>query len=120
MKNRFLVFLCLFFAQNWIRPPSCDLQVKYRKDFEESKGRGLRFLIDTPEVQRLKKAQDQISNVRPEWYSSLTITQTFTGLTSLMKIRKRSQKINNLVCVPYTAFKGFIQTPIYTLFIPLG
>ncbi|XP_058228739.1 nebulette isoform X1 [Hemibagrus wyckioides] len=37
-------------------------QVKYRKDFEESKGRGLRFLVDTPEVQRLKKAQEQISN----------------------------------------------------------
>lgn len=51
--------------------------MKYRKDFEESKGRGLRFLVDTPEVQRLKKAQDQISNVRPEseiyTYSSLTI-----------------------------------------------
>uniref|UniRef100_A0A8B9J4U4 Nebulette n=1 Tax=Astyanax mexicanus TaxID=7994 RepID=A0A8B9J4U4_ASTMX len=39
-------------------------QVKYRKDFEESKGRGLRFLVDTPELQRLKKAQDQISNVK--------------------------------------------------------
>ncbi|XP_066512319.1 LIM zinc-binding domain-containing Nebulette-like [Hoplias malabaricus] len=39
-------------------------QVKYRKDFEDSKGRGLRFLVDTPEVQRLKKAQDQISNVK--------------------------------------------------------
>ncbi|XP_062843705.1 nebulette [Trichomycterus rosablanca] len=37
-------------------------QVKYRKDFEESKGRGLRFLIDTPEVQRLKRTQDHISN----------------------------------------------------------
>lgn len=45
---------------------SSDPQVKYRKDFEESKGRGLRFLVDTPEVQRLKKTQDQISNVRPE------------------------------------------------------
>uniref|UniRef100_A0A3B4E202 LIM zinc-binding domain-containing protein n=1 Tax=Pygocentrus nattereri TaxID=42514 RepID=A0A3B4E202_PYGNA len=39
-------------------------QVKYRKNFEESKGRGLRYLVDTPEVQRLKEAQDQISNVK--------------------------------------------------------
>lgn len=39
------------------------LQVKYRKDFEQSKGRGLKFVLDTPELQRLRKAQDQISNV---------------------------------------------------------
>ncbi|XP_043115564.1 nebulette isoform X2 [Puntigrus tetrazona] len=37
-------------------------QVKYRKDFEQSKGRGLKFVLDTPELQRLRKAQDQISN----------------------------------------------------------
>ncbi|XP_028834027.1 nebulette isoform X2 [Denticeps clupeoides] len=39
-------------------------QVRYRKDFEESKGRGFNFVMDTPELQRLKRTQDQISNVK--------------------------------------------------------
>ncbi|XP_033849162.2 LIM zinc-binding domain-containing Nebulette isoform X3 [Acipenser ruthenus] len=39
-------------------------QVKYKKDFEESKGRGFSIVTDTPELQRLRKTQEQISNVR--------------------------------------------------------
>jgi len=39
------------------------LQVKYKKDFEESKGRGFSIVSDTPEMQRLRKTQQQISNV---------------------------------------------------------
>ncbi|KAG5851074.1 hypothetical protein ANANG_G00089160 [Anguilla anguilla] len=38
-------------------------QVKYKKDFEESKGRGFSIVSDTPELQRLRKTQEQISNV---------------------------------------------------------
>uniref|UniRef100_A0A3P9KQL7 LIM and SH3 protein 1 n=1 Tax=Oryzias latipes TaxID=8090 RepID=A0A3P9KQL7_ORYLA len=38
-------------------------QVKYKKDFEESKGRGFSIVSDTPEMQRLRKTQEQISNV---------------------------------------------------------
>ncbi|XP_008296835.1 LIM zinc-binding domain-containing Nebulette-like [Stegastes partitus] len=39
-------------------------QVKYKKDFEESKGRGFSIVSDTPEMQRLRRTQEQISNVR--------------------------------------------------------
>lgn len=42
-------------------PLSC--QVKYKRDFEESKGRGFSIVTDTPELQRLKRTQEQISNV---------------------------------------------------------
>ncbi|XP_071184496.1 LIM zinc-binding domain-containing Nebulette-like isoform X2 [Salvelinus alpinus] len=38
-------------------------QVKYKKDFEDSKGRGFSIVSDTPEQQRLRKTQEQISNV---------------------------------------------------------
>ncbi|KAJ7322258.1 hypothetical protein JRQ81_018545, partial [Phrynocephalus forsythii] len=38
-------------------------QVKYKRDFEESKGRGFSIVTDTPELQRLKRTQEQISNV---------------------------------------------------------
>ncbi|XP_077010482.1 nebulette isoform X6 [Tamandua tetradactyla] len=39
-------------------------QVKYKRDFEESKGRGFSIVTDTPELQRLKRTQEQISNVK--------------------------------------------------------
>uniref|UniRef100_A0AAQ5ZBD5 LIM zinc-binding domain-containing protein n=1 Tax=Amphiprion ocellaris TaxID=80972 RepID=A0AAQ5ZBD5_AMPOC len=39
-------------------------QVKYKKDFEESKGRGFSIVSDTPEMQRLRKTQEQISNAK--------------------------------------------------------
>ncbi|ELW71433.1 LIM and SH3 domain protein 1 [Tupaia chinensis] len=38
-------------------------EVKYKRDFEESKGRGFSIVTDTPELQRLKRTQEQISNL---------------------------------------------------------
>ncbi|XP_064190113.1 LIM zinc-binding domain-containing Nebulette-like [Anguilla rostrata] len=46
-------------------------QVKYKKDFEESKGRGFSIVSDTPELQRLRKTQEQISNATEASSSSL-------------------------------------------------
>ncbi|XP_057182560.1 LIM zinc-binding domain-containing Nebulette-like isoform X1 [Triplophysa rosa] len=37
-------------------------QVRYKRDFEESKGRGFSIVTDTPELQRLKQTQEHISN----------------------------------------------------------
>ncbi|XP_061661238.1 LIM zinc-binding domain-containing Nebulette-like [Syngnathoides biaculeatus] len=39
-------------------------QVKYKKDFEESKGRGFSTVADTPEMRRLRRTQEHVSNVR--------------------------------------------------------
>ncbi|XP_046880332.1 LIM and SH3 domain protein 1-like isoform X1 [Hypomesus transpacificus] len=39
-------------------------QVKYKRDFEESKGRGFSIVSDTPELQRLRRTQEQISNAK--------------------------------------------------------
>uniref|UniRef100_A0A8C2EJQ1 LIM zinc-binding domain-containing protein n=1 Tax=Cyprinus carpio TaxID=7962 RepID=A0A8C2EJQ1_CYPCA len=39
-------------------------QVRYKRDFEESKGRGFSIVTDTPELQRLRRTQDHISNVK--------------------------------------------------------
>ncbi|XP_041423360.1 LIM zinc-binding domain-containing Nebulette isoform X3 [Xenopus laevis] len=39
-------------------------QVKYKKEFEENKGRGFSIVTDTLELQRLKKTQEQISNIK--------------------------------------------------------
>ncbi|XP_073657733.1 LIM zinc-binding domain-containing Nebulette-like isoform X1 [Tursiops truncatus] len=44
-------------------------QVKYKRDFEESKGRGFSIVTDTPELQRLKRTQEQISNQEYTFYS---------------------------------------------------
>lgn len=38
-------------------------QALYKEDFEKNKGKGFSVVVDTPEMQRLKKTQDQISNV---------------------------------------------------------
>ncbi|KAL4635384.1 LIM zinc-binding domain-containing Nebulette [Arapaima gigas] len=43
-------------------------QVKYKKDFEESKGRGFSIVSDTPELQRLRRTQEQISNCWQQRY----------------------------------------------------
>ena len=42
----------------------CEFQALYKEDFEKNKGKGFSVVTDTPEMQRLKKTQDQISNVR--------------------------------------------------------
>ncbi|XP_012995112.2 LIM zinc-binding domain-containing Nebulette isoform X24 [Esox lucius] len=39
-------------------------KVKYKKDFEDSKGKGFSIVSDTPELQRLRKTQEQISNAK--------------------------------------------------------
>ncbi|XP_014869910.1 LIM zinc-binding domain-containing Nebulette isoform X17 [Poecilia latipinna] len=39
-------------------------QVKYKKDFEESKGRGVSMMTDTPEMQRLRRTQEQSSDAK--------------------------------------------------------
>ncbi|KAM4606471.1 LIM zinc-binding domain-containing Nebulette-like isoform 2-T2 [Polymixia lowei] len=39
-------------------------QVRYKKDFEDSKGRGFSIVSDTPEMQRLRRTQEQISNAK--------------------------------------------------------
>ncbi|KAG1934275.1 nebulette [Pimephales promelas] len=39
-------------------------QVRYKRDFEESKGRGFSIVSDTPELQRLRRTQEHISNTR--------------------------------------------------------
>ncbi|KAM7371656.1 hypothetical protein PAMP_008873 [Pampus punctatissimus] len=39
-------------------------QVLYREDFEKNKGKAFHVVTDTPELQRIKKSQDQISNIK--------------------------------------------------------
>uniref|UniRef100_A0AAZ1XJZ0 LIM and SH3 domain protein 1 n=1 Tax=Oreochromis aureus TaxID=47969 RepID=A0AAZ1XJZ0_OREAU len=51
-------------------------QVLYREDFEKNKGKGFSVVADTPEMQRIKKTQDQISNV--------SVTKTSTPFTPLV------------------------------------
>jgi hypothetical protein len=38
-------------------------QALYKEEFEKNKGKGFSVVADTPEMQRVKKTQDQISNV---------------------------------------------------------
>lgn len=46
------------------------LQVYYKEEFEKIKGKGFTVVSDTPEMQRIKKTQDQISNVRNATYTT--------------------------------------------------
>lgn len=39
------------------------VQVHYKETFEKNKGKGFSQVADTPEFQRIKKTQEQISNV---------------------------------------------------------
>ncbi|NXH48544.1 LASP1 protein, partial [Dicaeum eximium] len=39
-------------------------QIRYREEFEKNKGKGFSVVADTPELQRIKKTQDQISNIK--------------------------------------------------------
>ncbi|XP_036263837.1 LIM and SH3 domain protein 1 isoform X2 [Pipistrellus kuhlii] len=38
--------------------------VRYKEEFEKNKGKGFSVVADTPELQRIKKTQDQISNIK--------------------------------------------------------
>lgn len=55
------------------------LQVLYKEEFEKNKGKGFSVVADTPELQRIKKTQDQISNVGPTpvYFSLLTYYSLF-------------------------------------------
>ncbi|KAK6473122.1 LIM and SH3 domain protein 1-like [Huso huso] len=39
-------------------------QVRYKEEFEKNKGKGFSVVSDTPELQRIRKTQDQISNIK--------------------------------------------------------
>ncbi|XP_045692541.1 LIM and SH3 domain protein 1 isoform X2 [Phyllostomus hastatus] len=39
-------------------------RVRYKEEFEKNKGKGFSVVADTPELQRIKKTQDQISNIK--------------------------------------------------------
>ncbi|KAI5617624.1 LIM and SH3 domain protein 1 [Silurus asotus] len=41
-----------------------DGEVLYKEEFEKNKGKGFSVVADTPELQRIKKSQDQISNIK--------------------------------------------------------
>ncbi|MGH0163660.1 UNVERIFIED_CONTAM: hypothetical protein FKN15_076087 [Acipenser sinensis] len=38
--------------------------VRYKEEFEKNKGKGFSVVSDTPELQRMRKTQDQISNIK--------------------------------------------------------
>ena len=46
--------------------PLFPWQVLYKEEFEKNKGKGFSVVADTPEMQRIKKTQDNISNVSPD------------------------------------------------------
>lgn len=56
------------------------LQVLYKEDFEKNKGKGFSVVTDTPELQRIKKTQEQISNVSV----SNTVAKTTSPFTCLL------------------------------------
>ncbi|XP_059725186.1 LIM and SH3 domain protein 1 isoform X2 [Haemorhous mexicanus] len=39
-------------------------RIRYKEEFEKNKGKGFSVVADTPELQRIKKTQDQISNIK--------------------------------------------------------
>lgn len=45
--------------------PRFCLQIHYKEDFEKNKGKAYSQVVDTPEFLRLKKSQQQISDVSP-------------------------------------------------------
>ncbi|KAG9476585.1 hypothetical protein GDO78_003235 [Eleutherodactylus coqui] len=78
-------------------------QVKYKRDFEESKGRGFSIVTDTPELQRLKKTQEQISNIKYHEDFEKTKGRGFTPVTDdpvTERVRKNTQIVSD------AAYKG--------------
>lgn len=78
-------------------------QVKYKKDFEESKGRGFSIVSDTPELQRLRKTQEQISNAKYHEDFERTKGRGFTPVVddpNLERVRRNNQVISD------AAYKG--------------
>ncbi|KAJ8418729.1 hypothetical protein AAFF_G00002280 [Aldrovandia affinis] len=78
-------------------------QVRYKKDFEESKGRGFSIVSDTPELQRLRKTQEQISNAKYHEDFERTKGRGFTPVMddpNLERVRRNNQVISG------AAYKG--------------
>ncbi|XP_039610169.1 nebulette isoform X10 [Polypterus senegalus] len=78
-------------------------QVKYKKDFEESKGRGFSIVTDTPELQRLRRTQEQISNVKYHEDFEKTRGKGFTQVPndpSMEMARRNAQVVSD------AAYKG--------------
>ncbi|XP_075778608.1 nebulette isoform X4 [Pelodiscus sinensis] len=78
-------------------------QVKYKRDFEESKGRGFSIVTDTPELQRLKRTQEQISNVKYHEDFEKTKGRGFTPVMDdpvTERVRKNTQVVSD------AAYKG--------------
>ncbi|XP_063777633.1 nebulette isoform X4 [Pseudophryne corroboree] len=78
-------------------------QVKYKRDFEESKGRGFSIVTDTPELQRLKKTQEQISNIKYHEDFEKTKGRGFTPVVDdpvTEQVRKNTQIVSD------AAYKG--------------
>lgn len=78
-------------------------QVKYKRDFEESKGRGFSIVTDTPELQRLKKTQEQISNIKYHEDFERTKGRGFTPVVDdpvTERVRKNTQIVSD------AAYKG--------------
>uniref|UniRef100_A0A8I5NWL4 Nebulette n=1 Tax=Papio anubis TaxID=9555 RepID=A0A8I5NWL4_PAPAN len=81
----------------------CHAQVKYKRDFEESKGRGFSIVTDTPELQRLKRTQEQISNVKYHEDFEKTKGRGFTPVVDdpvTERVRKNTQVVSD------AAYKG--------------
>ncbi|XDA82133.1 hypothetical protein R6Z07F_012053 [Ovis aries] len=78
-------------------------QVKYKRDFEESKGRGFSIVTDTPELQRLKRTQEQISNVKYHEDFEKTKGRGFTPVVDdpvTERVRRNTQVVSD------AAYKG--------------
>ncbi|XP_060638354.1 nebulette isoform X6 [Anolis sagrei] len=78
-------------------------QVKYKRDFEESKGRGFSIVTDTPELQRLKRTQEQISNIKYHEDFEKTKGRGFTPIVDdpvTERVRRNTQVVSD------AAYKG--------------
>ncbi|XP_028820808.1 LIM zinc-binding domain-containing Nebulette isoform X12 [Denticeps clupeoides] len=78
-------------------------QVKYKKDFEESKGRGFSIVSDTPEMQRLRRTQDQISNIK--YHEDFEKTRG-RGSTPAMDDHSMDRVHHNHQAMSEAAYKG--------------
>ncbi|XP_015210057.1 nebulette isoform X8 [Lepisosteus oculatus] len=78
-------------------------QVKYKKDFEESKGRGFSIVSDTPELQRLRRTQEQISNAK--YHEDFEKTRG-KGFTPVMDDPTMERARRNHQMVSDAAYKG--------------
>ncbi len=69
-------------------------QALYKEDFEKNKGKGFSVVVDTPEMQRVKKTQDQISNVSASLQKNTERVGSTKYLFSTECFFHKGQKIN--------------------------